>query len=410
MRQILTDAACNKEAPSDGRLELADLRQAGLVLRITDKGVRTFAFRFRHPLTRKTLRFTIGNYPDDVSLKAAREKARELAEQVGAGVNPIEARATERKAAPTRTFTALAERYMTEHAHRHKKPRSAAEDRRNLDLHVLPKWGKRDYRTIRRAEVIELIEGIIAAGKSTAANRVHSVISKVFSFAIDAELLEANPCARLKKRGVERVAKRVLDDAEIRLFWRGIIRSPVSEAVGLALRLALLTLTRVSEVAGAAKRDLHGLNGAEPHWIIPDTKNHRDHLIPLSPLACATVKAALALTANNDEYLFPARRNDGCIEGHVLTTAMLRFGQNLKGAAAKSWLKDMPSPHDLRRTANTRLAMLGVTKEIRDRLLNHATEKRDTEARHYNVHDFAKEKRGALDQWGNEAARILAER
>ncbi|MGB9061943.1 MAG: hypothetical protein WCC80_00850, partial [Pseudolabrys sp.] len=60
MRQILTDASCKTKAPRAGRIEIADLRQPGLVLRITAKGARTFGFRFRHPHTRKTLRSIVG--------------------------------------------------------------------------------------------------------------------------------------------------------------------------------------------------------------------------------------------------------------------------------------------------------------------------------------------------------------
>jgi integrase len=103
--------------------------------------------------------------------------------------------------------------------------------RRNLKIHVLPKWGERDFRTIRRADVIELIESIVSAGKHTTGNRVHSLISKIFSFAIDADLLENHPAARFKKRGVENVGRRVLSDDEIRLFWRTVILPPVSRPV-----------------------------------------------------------------------------------------------------------------------------------------------------------------------------------
>jgi hypothetical protein len=162
VRQILTDAACKTKPPRNGRLEIADLRQAGLVLRITANGARSFAFRFRHPHTRKTLRATIGSYPQ-VSLEVARKRAREMAAEVGAGKNPIDSKRAEREAAPTRTFQALADRYLKEHAERHKRPRSAEEDRRNLAVHVLPRWAKRDFRTIRRADVIELIEAIVSA-------------------------------------------------------------------------------------------------------------------------------------------------------------------------------------------------------------------------------------------------------
>jgi len=210
MRQILTDTLCRTKPPRAGRLEIADLRQAGLVLRITANDVRTFAFRFRHPHTRRTLRATIGGYPA-VSLEGARKRAREMASEVAAGTNPIESKRAEREAAPTRTFGALAERYLREHASRHKRPRSAEEDRRNLSVHVLPRWSKRDFRTIRRADAIELIETIVSAGRHAAGNRVHALISKIFSFAIDAGLLEANPVARLRKRGIENVGRRVFD-------------------------------------------------------------------------------------------------------------------------------------------------------------------------------------------------------
>jgi integrase len=404
MRQILTDAACKTGAPRTGRLEIADMRQVGLVLRVTSQGARTFAFRFRHPQTRKTLRATIGSYPA-TSLEAARKRARAMAAQVETGINPIEARDTERKTAHTRTFAALAARYMTEHAERHKRPRSAQEDRRNLALHVLPEWGKRDFRNIRRADVIELIEGIVSTGKHVAANRVHSLVSKVFNFAVDADLLETNPAARLKKRGVENSRKRILADKELAAFWHGVVLSPVSEPVGLALRLALLTGARAREIAGAHKSEFQDIDKpGQAAWLIPGgrTKNKRDHLIPLSRLALDTIKAAIKLGGTDTEFLFPARYNNGKpLDRHVLTTAMARF--------CADW-KEPPSPHDLRRTVNTRLAMLGIAKEIRDRCLNHITGLRVPESRHYNRYEFQQEKRDALGQWDKSLAAIIAGR
>ena len=72
--------------------------------------------------------------------------------------------------------------------------------------------------------MIELVEGLIAAGKQTLANRVQALVSKIFSFALDASLRDDHPCHRLKMRGVENVGRRVLSDAEMRLFWNGIVR------------------------------------------------------------------------------------------------------------------------------------------------------------------------------------------
>ena len=409
MRQILTDALCRTKPPRIGRLEIADLRQAGLVLRITSNGARSFAYRFRHPHSRKTLRATIGPYPA-TRLEAARKRAKDMAAQVADGTNPIELRSAEREAAPARTFEALAARYLKEHAERHKRPRSAEEDRRNLAVHVLPKWSKRDFRTIRRADVIELIEAIVSAGKHAAGNRVHSLISKIFSFAIDADLLEANPAARLRKRGVEKVGRRLLSDDEIRVFWRGIVVSPISRPVGLALRLALLTAARASEIAGARKDEFQNLDQPEQAvWLVPSerAKNRMTHLIPLAPLAIETVKNAIELSGHS-EFVFPTRLNrDGPIDRHTLTVAMVRFAKSLKAPTAKTWQQEIPTPHDLRRTVSTRLARMGIAKEIRDRALNHIASLRDPESRHYNLHEFQSEKRDAFSRWTAELEGII---
>ena len=82
---------------------------------------------------------------------------------------------------------------MTEHARRHK--RTAEADERNLILHVLPKWGKRPFEGIGRKDVITLCEGIVAKGSPIQANRVQALLSKMFSFAVDAELMTAWPAA-----------------------------------------------------------------------------------------------------------------------------------------------------------------------------------------------------------------------
>ncbi|MFZ1190024.1 MAG: tyrosine-type recombinase/integrase [Pseudolabrys sp.] len=406
MRQILTDASCKTKAPRAGRIEIADLRQPGLVLRITAKGARTFGFRFRHPHTRKTLRSIVGSYPA-TGLEAARKRAREMATLVDAGQNPNEVKRAERDHAPKRTFQALADRYLREYAERRKRPASIEGDRLNLDVHILPKWAKRDYRTIRRADIIELIESIIGAGKHATANRVHTLISGIFTFAIDAELLDANPAARLKKRGVEEPRRRILDDAEIVAFWEGIVLAPVSRPVGLALRLALLTAARANEVAGARTAEFQ-LDGPEPQWLIPAArvKNKRDHLLPLSPIAVETIKAAI----DEDEFLFPSRLNNrpGPMDRHTLSKAMARFAEELK--EPNTWRKDPPTPHDLRRTVATRLARMGIAKEVRERVLNHAGARHDPEAKHYNLYEFLPEKREALDRWAAEVSALIGER
>ena len=86
---------------------------------------------------------------------------------------------------------------------------------------------------------------------------------------------------------------------------------------------------------------------------------------------------------------------------------MANFSNRIEGDAdaAKTWRAEPPTPHDLRRTVETRLAALRIPKEIRDRVLNHVSS--DVGSKHYNLHDYADEKRAALNRWSLAVAAIL---
>ena len=183
MRKLLTDTFVRSiEKAGKGRVEFVDLRCAGLMICVTPTGAKSWSFRFRDPRSGKVTRATIGSYPD-IGIKKAREKGLALRREVAEGVNPVEKRRKNRDDAQSRTFQALADRYMTEHARRHKKTADA--DERGLRLHVLPLWRARPYDVISRSDVISLCEGIVAKGSPIQANRVQALISKIFSFALD---------------------------------------------------------------------------------------------------------------------------------------------------------------------------------------------------------------------------------
>lgn len=408
-RKALTDAFCRGQAaPASGRLEFADLRCAGLSFRITSKGSRTFCFRFRDPVTRASTRATIGAYPD-VGLGDARTRADAMRAAVADGANPVVEKRRDRTQASQRAFGIVAERFMVEHSRR--KKRSSEADDRNLNLHVLPKWKNWQLDDIRRADVIELVEGIVAAGKPVLANRVQSLISSIFSFALDADLIAANPCARLRKRGEESASTRILSDDEIRLFWRRSLLSPVSRGTGLAMRLQLLTGARPSEAAEIDLAELKALDDVDgASWIIPGerTKNKRAHLVPLSPMALSVVQDGMEIIEEQDAFLFPSPiKRTAPIDGHALAVAMRRLSESdkLVGIGSKSWKANPPTPHDLRRTFATRLAELGVPKEDRDACLNHTPT--DVGSKHYDLYERAKEKRAAMEKWADALATIL---
>jgi integrase len=408
MRKLLTDTIARSVAPPEtGRVEMNDLRCTGLAFRVTAAGARSWCFRFRDPRSGRSTRSTIGTYPD-ISLAVARERADELRRSVARGENPVEAKRQERREAANKTFEALANRYLQEHARRFK--RSAGEDERNLRLHVLPSWSSRQYDAIARRDVIALVEDLVASGRGPLANKVQALVSSIYSFAVDADLVTTNPCARLRKRGIERKGTRVLSDAEIRLFWPYIILPPVSHRVGLALRFALLTGMRASEVAGLTRSETEHLDDAErAAAIIPAdrSKNGCIHYVPLSGMARETLKEILLLIGEDAPNLFPSPVGRGSITGHALAVAMRRMRDKLPGdtEATKTWHEDPPSPHDLRRTVATRLAALGVPHEDVSRVLNHKPQ--GVTATHYDQYDRAREKRAALNLWAQTLTHIL---
>ncbi|MFZ0459245.1 MAG: Arm DNA-binding domain-containing protein, partial [Rhodoplanes sp.] len=161
MRCVLTTTHLESvKPPAVGRVEIADLRCAGLSYRVTAAGARSWCYRFRDPATGKTTRATIGSYPA-VTLAKARSRAETLRREVQGGINPVAARRQARAEADSKTFQALAERYLAEHARRRKKPKSVEEDDRNLRLHLLPAWGNRPYGGIQRRDVIEVAERLV---------------------------------------------------------------------------------------------------------------------------------------------------------------------------------------------------------------------------------------------------------
>jgi len=74
---------------------------------------------------------------------------------------------------------------------------------------------------------------------------------------------------------------------------------------------------------------------------------------------------------------------------------------------AQTWLIDPPTPHDLRRTAATRMRALGMSSEDVKHVLNHA--QTSVLSRHYDRYDPLLEKRRALDRWASELERIVAQ-
>ena len=275
--------------PESGRIDYWDEGFPGFGLRLSDRGGRTWVLMYRTKDGRQR-RLKIGT-ADSLSLAAAHQKAKDALHEVAHGKDPAEARDALRGAD---TVKGLAELYIEKHAKPNK--RSWQNDQRMLNHDVIPAWGSRKAKSIRRRDVIDLLDKIVARGAPVGANRTYEVIRRMFSFAIERDIVDAHPCVGIKSPGEEKQRERVLTEDEIRKVWSAF------EAEGLQnraiLKLRLLTAQRGGEVRSMRWTDFDpaidkAIMGV--WWTIPgDTaKNGRAHRVP-SEVRCSHCATPLA--------------------------------------------------------------------------------------------------------------------
>lgn len=372
--------------PSESRVEISDSGQRGLVVRITPNGIKTFSvfFRVKGDKLKRNRRLTIGPYPE-VSLGDARLAASEIMTQARKGIDPVAAAKAERRAkSDASTFGELAEEYFVRHG---SKKKSYREQKRLVDKDLIPEWGDRRAEEIKPTDVLDITDAIIERGAEITANRVFSLIRRIYNFGIGRNIVVTNPCDRMKRpTETEPERERVLSDEEIADFWTRVDKANMNHSTAQALRLILVTGQRPGEVASLRWEEI---NMAEKVWTIPGpkAKNGYTHRVPLSPIALEI----LFSLPKNHEYAFPSPRA-GHVERHALSSALRR--------------NSFPdyTPHDLRRTACTNWQKIKVRRGVRDAILNHLPQ---GVRRHYDMYKYDEEKREALNAWGQALQHLV---
>ena len=135
-------------------------------------------------------------------------------------------------------------------------------------------------------------------------------------------------------------------------------------------------------------------------WNIPEevTKTRSAQRIPINPMLAAVIEEAEELKNEESPYVFRSTRKD---EAHVsvgaMANAIRRHREEMK-------IPERFTPHDLRRTLRTRLAELGVSDVVAERVLGH---KLQGVLGIYNRHSYDTEKRQALLRWEKRLGEIL---
>jgi integrase len=188
----------------------------------------------------------------------------------------------------------------------------------------------------------------------------------------------------------------------------------------LILQLAILTGQRRNEVAGARRSELQGLDTDNAVWVIPGdvnkrgkiiegrTKNGREQRVPLSTQAAELFRKAIELSKGS-EFVFPAVLSKVKIgkaprmlhtHGGSVTSAMRRLRED-------AGIEDI-SIHDMRRAISNWLKDQGVSREVRDLILNHK-DPSVTEAHYSNAARMETRVRDALQAWANHVSQITGQ-
>jgi len=344
----------------------------------------------------KLRRLTLGRYPA-MSLAEALERHHAQRKLLNRGIDPRETKRrtvkrqeeTQRRAAKG-TIDAIADEYIKRYA----KPNKITwrEDERMIEKDVLSHWRGRPARDLRRRDVVTLLDTIMDRGAPVAANGTFAVLTRMFGFALERDLLGASPVAGVKRPFEEKPRKRAVSDSEIRSFWRTLPETKIPRPQQLALKLLLATGQRRGELTKAKVGHVNLESGI---WTIPPeliNKKRGDvspHEVPLNSVAMELVRELVAITYGSD-WILASPKTDGHIDERALTRSLAKNLHHFN--------VDEPfTPHDFRRTVTTRLAELGVPHHVIQKVLNH--EPGDITARVYDRHDYLCEKRQALDQW-----------
>ena len=362
--------------PRSGQLDVWDDILPSFGVRIGKTGRKSFFVGTR--IKGKYKRITLKPQFPNLELAAARTQARQIISDAQAGISPD----IRKRRAENGTFKAVADAFMQDFAKNH---RTAREMQRKIDVE-LRGWHDVQIADITRADIKELLR-LKARGleRGVAANRLLALISKIFAWALDEEIIDASPALRLKRPAVEIERERVLSAEEIKRLW------PALDAIGYPwgplYKLMLCTAQRRGEVASMKWSQISDVG-----WRLPasNTKTKVGHLVPLSSLARET----LADVPEIGEYVFRAR-GDAPLQGWSRAKRRLDHVLTL----GEPWQVE-----DTRRTAATHMRSIGVDRIVVSKVLNHA-ESGVTKV--YDRWAADPEKAEAMERWANRLREIV---
>ncbi|SLK07498.1 tyrosine-type recombinase/integrase [Novosphingobium mathurense] len=381
MRKALNVKAIEAFKPKVKRYEVHDLLCPGFSVRVYPTGRKVFTVKYRYGP--KQRRLPLGVFPR-LALADARAQAMEALRQVDDGIDPSVQR---------RQLNMRVEAICADFIRQYARPRNRSwqEAERIIKREFVAAHGQQDIRKITRSDILNLMDAAVERGSAYQANRIHSHLRKLFNWCLERGIIDASPVLGTRAPTREQARDRVLDDSEIKavLTASAAASGPYAPFVPLLLatgqRRGEVSKMRWSEVDFAAKI-----------WVIPAelSKNGKPHVVPLSDYALRII-GEIPRWADCDFVFTTTGR-----------TPIRSFSKGLRHIHAGSKTADWRF-HDLRRTAASGMARLGIAPHVVEKVLNHISGTISGVAAVYNRYGYDAEKREALDAWGHYLDKLM---
>lgn len=451
-RRALTKTVID-ELPVTGRQHfLWDVNPPGFGVRVSPAGVKSYVYQYRiGGRAGNAVRTTVGRH-GELTVEQARKLAHKLAEKVREAVDPVKAKReaiAHEKAVKAAAQDLAFDTYCKMYLERRVEGEGMA-SRDNIEmvfrLHAVPILKSKPLPEITKRDISAVLDALPAT--SLALRRsAFAILSKMMNWAVGRGDIAASPLIGMKRPPAAPSRDRVLSDCELVLALRAA--GDTAAPFGPFYELLFATGQRREEVAGLSWTELDR-DGAL--WTLPGsrTKNGEPNLVHLNRRAVAAIDraaaSAVAVQAVRDldrkprpkerERLFddvlarvladlttgtrkwPAR---GLVFSGTGATAlsgfsrakarldadMLKLARDDAGEGVEVELEPWRL-HDARRTLATGMQRLGVRFEVTEAILNHTSgASRSGVAAVYQRHDWAPEKRAALDAWADHCELAL---
>jgi len=261
--------------------------------------------------------------------------------------------------------------------------------KQQFERRLFPSYGDMDIREVRKADLIAVLDKAKSEGKRRTCNMLLADMKQMFRFACTRELIDINPLETVSKKeagGADVERTRNLSEAELSQLKDKLANAKLPRRTQIAALLILGTGCRVSELTHAKWTNVDLKNRK---WFLPDTKNQRSHTIHLSDFSLKCFRELMTLQSvdlslSTCTWVFPNINGDGPVCSKSFSKQMSdRQKVELKRLTGRTKLVDslqLPggkwTPHDLRRTAATLMARLGVSTDVIDECLNHKLQSR----------------------------------